>query len=345
MSVKPAVKSPDTTELAKMALAMMATHGVSPTPEHYAVWYYYCQGSKRELVAEINQTLQNKRRIDDAYCDYLNSRYLAENIDHQVVEQARQDAKALMEHAISLMEGVTKSTHGYNRDMDKAVTDLKGRLHVKELRDVADAIIGKTQELQSHSQNLSSRLEASSREVQALRRDLEKITAEAKKDFLTSVDNRKAFDARLDEMMAAARREKQDFCLLMVDIDHFKSFNDKHGHMVGDEVLKGVARVLVECVRGKDVVARFGGEEFAILLPATPLAGGLAVAEHLRKAVAGKHFIRKDTGKQLEDVTISIGVGAFKPDDTANSLVTRTDDALYRSKKGGRNKVTQESMK
>lgn len=345
MSTKPAVKPLDTTEIAKMALAMMATHGITPTPEHYAVWFYYSEGSNKALAVEINQALQNKRKIDDAFCDYLNSRFVAENIDHAVVEQARRDAHALMQHAIALMDGMTQNTSNYSRDMDETVKDLSGHLHIKELREVADAIINKTKELQSHSQNLSTRLQASSKEVQSLRRDLEKITAEAQKDFLTSVDNRKAFDRKLDDMMAITRADGQEMCLLMLDIDNFKDFNDKYGHMVGDEVLKGVARVLVESVRGKDVVARFGGEEFAILLPNTPLAGGLAVAENLRKSVANKRFIRKDNNEKLQEVTISLGVASLKPDDTANLFVTRADDALYRSKKGGRNKVTQESVK
>ena len=157
--------------------------------------------------------------------------------------------------------------------------------------------------------------------------------------------NRKSLEIKLDELTAWAKEKNADLCLLMIDIDHFKTFNDKYGHLVGDEVLRKVGRALVDSVKGKDFVARYGGEEFAVLLPSTPLGGGLAVAEILRKNIAETDLVRKDTGASIGLVSVSIGVARYRPEaDSIAMLISRADNALYRSKIGGRNRVTQESF-
>jgi diguanylate cyclase len=192
---------------------------------------------------------------------------------------------------------------------------------------------------------LGAKLEASRREVTELKQNLEKVTQESSRDFLTGVANRKALDARLEEMTASAKEKNGDVCLLMIDIDHFKRFNDKFGHLIGDEVLKKVGRGVLDAVKGKDFVARYGGEEFAVLLPNTPLAGGLAAAEAIRRGIAETELLRKDTGESLGLITVSIGVARYRPEaDSIPMLISRADSALYRSKMGGRNRVTQESF-
>jgi diguanylate cyclase len=131
----------------------------------------------------------------------------------------------------------------------------------------------------------------------------------------------------------------------MLDIDHFKQFNDKFGHLLGDEVLKIVARAITYCVRGKDIVARYGGEEFCVLLPGTPLSGAMKVADTIRTTIAMRDLKRKDTGESFGSITVSVGAAQFRSrgEDDIDALVKRADDALYRSKMAGRNRVTGES--
>ncbi|MBX7116266.1 MAG: diguanylate cyclase [Myxococcaceae bacterium] len=155
-------------------------------------------------------------------------------------------------------------------------------------------------------------------------------------DSLTQVANRRHFDARLNEEFARATRRDEPLSLILVDLDHFKHINDTHGHPVGDAVLQRVARLLGNCVRETDFVARFGGEEFAALLPQTTAFGGRLVAERIREEL--QHGRPSDANPV---VTASFGVAAFPLADvrTPAQLVHTADLALYRAKREGRNRV------
>ncbi|MEI7670202.1 MAG: GGDEF domain-containing protein, partial [Pseudomonadota bacterium] len=210
---------------------------------------------------------------------------------------------------------------------------------------MAKEIINQAVSIRDSGKELQLKLEESKKEVNLLKNNLEKITLEANKDFLTGVGNRKAFEQKIDELTKWAVDNNGDLCLLMIDIDHFKKFNDKYGHQIGDEVLKKVGRTIFDTIKGKDFVSRYGGEEFAVLLPNTPLANALIVAENIRRNMHDTRLQRKDTKEFIDEITVSIGVARYRPEhDSSVVLIGRADDALYRSKKGGRNCVNIESF-
>jgi diguanylate cyclase (GGDEF)-like protein len=149
--------------------------------------------------------------------------------------------------------------------------------------------------------------------------------------------NHRTFQARLDEHLARAARYGKKLSLLLTDIDHFKSVNDTYGHPAGDEVLKGVARLLAREARTTDVAARYGGEEFALVMPETDEAGALRTAERIRERVAGAVF---RTGQGELRVTLSIGVATFPADgERKPELVEVADGGLYHAKRHGRNQT------
>lgn len=155
-------------------------------------------------------------------------------------------------------------------------------------------------------------------------------------DALTSLFNRRALDDELNRRMAEWHRRQSVFCLVMIDVDHFKKFNDVHGHQAGDEVLRGVAKVLSQTMREMDMVARFGGEEFALVLPMTNLIEGRRAAERARVAIEGAIFPFENSDLR---VTASLGVAEVSDVDQVGTLVKRADAALYGAKKSGRNRV------
>jgi diguanylate cyclase len=172
-----------------------------------------------------------------------------------------------------------------------------------------------------------------------LREQAEQIhthAAEARTDALTLLANRRAFDDELARRCSEFHRQGRSFSLVMADVDHFKSFNDNHGHPVGDEVLRGVARQLRRKMREMDIVARYGGEEFAIILPGTKLEDAGRAAARAREAV--EQFQVTRDGKELR-VTASLGVAEIRGSEEGTALVARTDNALYGAKAGGRNCV------
>lgn len=157
----------------------------------------------------------------------------------------------------------------------------------------------------------------------------------AEQDYLTGAFNRQGFDDRLAMACATSRRYSRPLALIFLDLDHFKSINDSHGHAVGDDVLRGVAKTLLSEVRDSDIVSRWGGEEFAILTPETSLKDALSLAERLRQALNEHHYAA------VGRITASFGVAAFDPDEVERDFVRRVDEALYKAKVGGRNRVQQ----
>jgi two-component system cell cycle response regulator len=176
--------------------------------------------------------------------------------------------------------------------------------------------------------------------IEATRADRARLEVLALTDPLTHTHNRRALVERLTEELERARRYSLDLALLIVDLDHFKTVNDSYGHLVGDEVLRGVSAMLQREARAVDVVARYGGEEFVVILPETAAEGAIALAERIRERVCNSPPIPGGEYGWLR-VTVSIGV-ATVPTSHANSpeeLISLADQALYRAKAGGRNRV------
>ena len=187
--------------------------------------------------------------------------------------------------------------------------------------------------------NMVRRLKASRGQLASLNEtlrthaeDLEKLSVT---DGLTGLVNHRALMQRLKEESTRANRTERPFCVIMADVDHFKSYNDEFGHPAGDEVLKQVARILQEATRTVDCVARYGGEEFSALLPETSADGALAVAERMRANVEAAKF-------EGRSITLSLGVAEFPMDaTTGEKIVAVADKALYEAKRSGRNRVVR----
>jgi diguanylate cyclase (GGDEF)-like protein len=160
-------------------------------------------------------------------------------------------------------------------------------------------------------------------------------------DGLTGLITHAHFKEQLASRFYEARRFNQPLSLMFIDIDHFKRINDTYGHQTGDEVLRQVCRVIQERVRACDVAARYGGEEMAVLLPQTDLAGAMILAERMREAIS-ELSVTDLRGQAIVSVTASLGVSELEPDDQAPAdLIERSDQAVYRAKHRGRNQVVQ----
>lgn len=174
----------------------------------------------------------------------------------------------------------------------------------------------------------------------ALRRYQTRIAALATTDALTELPNRRGFDLLANQAIQEARREQSQLCALLLDLDNFKELNDTHGHLGGDEVLRGFARNLQSNLRQSDIICRWGGEEFILLLKNTPPEQARQLAEKIRQQTEHSRFAY--SGASLH-ITTSIGLAELHADDTLNQLLARADRALYRAKQAGRNRLCEET--
>ena len=177
------------------------------------------------------------------------------------------------------------------------------------------------------------------RHADALRDNLKSSIEMAVVDPLTGLNNRRYLESHLASLLDMAAKRGQPTSFMILDIDHFKAVNDTYGHDAGDDVLKGLAQRCKRVVRQIDLLCRFGGEEFVVVMPDTPLATAQVIAERVRAAVQGEPFL-SGGGQTMIPVTVSIGLAETSGNPDPDKLFRRADRALYRSKSSGRNRVT-----
>jgi len=169
---------------------------------------------------------------------------------------------------------------------------------------------------------------------------LDRMKQQANIDMLTGLYNRRFLEDYARKLLAIARRRVQPVGAIMLDLDHFKSFNDVYGHEVGDRILRYFAKTVTASMRDTNLAARYGGEEFVVILPDTSTKSCLLVAERIRKAVIAM-VVPSNTDKPLPQVTVSVGIASFpEHGETLEEIIQASDKALYESKRGGRNRVT-----
>jgi len=329
--------SPRASENMRLAITLLTKHGFPGSPFNYRIAYDYIAGIDQQLKADFDKLVASESPLANTDLHQLYCRHY----DHDAagLEAIRQEFAAILE---SIHEELSRSgphLDSYVDRLDRFAEKLNEKLSPAQLSTEVDSVISDTRETGRLQRNMKTQLDEMSSEMDAMRVELAQIKEQSLKDTLTGVANRYAFDISLDEMSARAKEERSRFSLLLLDIDHFKKVNDTYGHLVGDKILRFVASTIKRCIKGKDCVARFGGEEFAVLLPNTEMAGAYVVAEQIRKAVANSVLKDTQTQQSYGNITISIGVSQMNHNDFPLSLIERADQALYRAKDSGRNKV------
>jgi len=327
----------------EIALGQIKALRQAATPRNYEIWYAYATGYQPSLNQKINETLQqsgglSEKDLETIYETYLSPTRLTERIDkvgNQVMGEIEQ-VMAMIDAAAGSASSYTESL----ADMSQKLGSSKDR---EGLRTIVESLVQTAKEMEVSNQKLEERLHASKQEIDELQINLEAVRTESLTDPLTQLANRKFFDNTLEQAIADARANNEPLSLLMTDIDHFKNFNDSFGHLTGDQVLRLVAMSVKQNVKGQDTAARYGGEEFAIVLPNTVLRSAITVADHIRRAVMTKELMKRSTGEHLGRVTISVGVATWHKNDSAQTLIERTDTCLYAAKRHGRNRVMCET--
>ena len=277
----------------------------------------------------------------EAYLKQLNERLESFQNNLQAASEGHAEGRSA---ADDLHSQLREHVDGLQNSVQDAV-DLNSLKHLLENR--LEGLLGtmdqhqqqriaREQEVSAHLQGLAERIASMEQQAQGYREHLEEQRQKALIDPLTDLPNRAAWGERLQYEVDQWQKNGNPLLIAMLDLDHFKRINDGYGHLAGDKVLKIIATQLRKHLRPIDFIARFGGEEFVLLMPDTPLSAGLHLIEKLRAAIQACPFHFK--GEPVT-ITTSIGVSAFRPGDRSDHVLKRADEALYRAKRRGRNCV------
>jgi diguanylate cyclase len=326
----------------RLTLPMMVQHGIPTTPRNYATWYRYVAGTDTDLKEAIDRMLEEGASFSEETCEMLYRRYCAEK-DETAVLALRESMRNVLGGLLGTFGNFNEQSEEYETLVSSSLEKLSDQSSVQDIRTIVDEIIDRTKELGESGRTMQNTMKNAAEELEELKKEFERAKTEALIDFLTGAANRKAFDEKLAAAAEESAAGGKPLSLMMIDIDHFKKFNDEYGHIVGDEVLKFTAARIKEVVRETDFVARYGGEEFSVVLPETSLDTAREVAESIREVFARGRLKRAGSTTYLGQVTVSIGVGQYQPNEAATEFVQRADQTLYFAKENGRNRVATES--
>ena len=326
-------------EYAQAALARIKKEGLPPTPDTYELWYIYFSAQNPDVVRAIDILADSKSTITEQQCHELYQRFISQDRGEDTIRRAGDQVTATIKNVSGAVRDVKSATSAYTGKLGSINNMMNDVKDPGQLKKILGEVITDTQDMLTQNQRLEDELSKSSHVMEKMQRDLESIRREALTDGLTGLGNRRAFDNEISRIRDEAITNAATFTLIMIDIDHFKSFNDNYGHQVGDQVLRLVAKTMKDGIKGRDIACRYGGEEFCIILPDTGIQAGLAVGNALRKSIATKDVINRATNKKMTRISISAGVAEFAADETVADIIERADAALYAAKHNGRNQV------
>lgn len=325
-------------EILRLVIPRMAQHPAGCTPASYALWYEYLSGCNPGLKTAMDRALQERGLLDADAVNELCARHLSGT------EPAGEAVNAALQRVLAelVQQASLAGTRAgeYHQTLERFGERLQQGSAPGALEEVMQLVLEDTEQMRLATRAMREKMRESAREVGALRTELARARGEAQTDPLTGICNRRGLDAAVARAATPGGRGLAGSCLIVLDIDHFKKCNDTYGHLFGDTVIRSVAQTMAAHVKGQDTAARIGGEEFAILLPDTPLEGACTLAERLRATVQSGRIRRGDGTASIGGVTVSVGVAGHCAGEGFDAFMRRADEALYRSKGEGRNRVS-----
>ena len=328
-------------EFTRLALPLMSKFKIPTDPVNYAVWYEYVSGQNKDLKQAIDDILGQYAAVPLEMCEDLYRRFLAPT-DSTELEQIRESLRRVLAELLQHILDAGGETSRYKEILQQYSGRAIQGAGRDKIREVVTHLLKETGTMQQSGVVLEKNLQAGAQAVEQLRKDLERVREEATSDALTGLGNRRAFDLEFSRAIGHAEDANADLCFLFIDIDYFKRYNDLHGRMVGDEILRFVARNIKQCVRGRDFSCRFDSDEFVVLLSGTGLFGAMSVATNIQTAVSSQSLRRRSTKDHIGAVTLSIGVANFHKGESGEEFLKRAAQALLRAKSTGRNRIVSD---
>lgn len=325
----------------KKAVPLMMKNHVPVTPANYALWYTYVDKAIPSLNIELDAAIEKFGICPPATGTELYSSYIASKTEADS-QELKASLELLLSEAGSSMKDTLKGTSKFSKVIDESFSNLERAnddgMTIEEIMEVVQELLSESKEIKNSTRYLSNYLRDASGEIGRLKTKLSEMQKDVLFDSLSGLYNRRAFDDDLFTLYHA----KQQLCLILLDIDHFKGFNDEYGHLFGDTVIQNVAKRLKASSKEGISAYRFGGEEFALIVPNKPLNVAKQVAETIRKLIENLSIKDKNTGSQIRSITASFGVAELESSDSVADIIDRADRLMYEAKEAGRNRVFPE---
>ncbi|MEM9043668.1 MAG: GGDEF domain-containing protein [Pseudomonadota bacterium] len=328
------------TELAQRALSLMEERKLPPLPSHYELFYTYFGARNEMLNHELDRLLDRRLPPKLSDLDEVHQRHF---VDELRMKDLRHDLFVGLEDEVSSMIDIVGSyldtNKGYSGDLSDSISQIDQAAKPQSIRETVQMLLQENRKMRLETEQMTERLEQSRSEMRDVRNSLVEAQEKILTDPLTGLGNRRKLDQILPHEIERALAKETVLCVAMADIDHFKRINDTFGHPVGDAVLEFFGGVIKRNVKGRDEAVRYGGEEFAIILPQTGLTPAQGLMDKIREELKSSQFTVNKSGESLGKITVSLGVALLRRGDTADSLIARADANLYRAKTEGRDRV------
>ena len=344
MSQEPYTDRDRSFALASRTFELMRDYGPCASPRTYAVWYAYVAGDLPLLNDAIKRLTSANGCLSEAEIEALHETYLD---THRLVNATGEISRTVLAEIAAVTETLDLSlgtTAQYGESLHSLSRDLaQGSPSRARFGEIVSSLVSTTREVAANNRTLEARMRESRGEIEALREKLEATRIEGLTDPLTGLSNRKHFEEMINSVLDQANVRGSPMSLIVLDIDFFKRFNDRYGHLTGDQVLRLVAIVMRETAGKHAMLARFGGEEFGIVLPGADRLAARQIAEKVRTNVMGRELVKRSTGESLGKITVSLGIAVRRPGDTPASLLERADLFMFAAKRAGRNRTLDDA--
>jgi len=314
--------------IAEQVLKEIKELKVAATPVHFTLLYEKSNQLDYELSENLTELIDSGEYNDlTVYSHYLD--LLKNTLNQQLPSK---EVSSLLSGTLSSLNNWSEQSCKQQKTLEESIAFLKNN---SQLQDVVghteNNVLPAIMKLHQATSELQKELKESAAVIKKLSRDLDDANHLAKTDSLTGIPNRRGFNEIVSKKIKQAKTEDQTFSMLILDLDHFKNVNDDYGHLVGDSALRYISKLLKEEIKGHDEVARFGGEEFVIILSNITYDNSMKFAENLRATIEKKSLRIKDNTKPLR-LTTSIGVAIYQIGESSDELFQRADKALYLAK-------------
>jgi diguanylate cyclase len=326
--------------IAQQVMHRIGQDSLKPNPHVFAILYAHYTGTHPDISHEIQDLDHEKKTLTTTLCEKLFEKYLSANKEKEFFDESARKVQAVASEIVELIRGAGMAHKEYSQQLERQTSNFSGSSDIEQVKKIVAELVSDTRRMIDENHKLEEKLHDSAHELQQMRNDVHHLKQETMRDTLTGVPNRRAFDNELKIRAAESIDKQRPLCLIMIDIDHFKAFNDTYGHPVGDQVLRLVARTLEEGLRSTEMLARYGGEEFAVIVPNIKLRDCEKVAHRLRERIATKDIVNQSKNEKLGRLTVSLGIAQLQPGEAISEFIDRSDRALYKSKEAGRNRVT-----